>query len=69
MFAALDVDGTGTVDSQEFIAGVINTLNPGITSVIIEASFRRLDRWGEGVTRVWVGGCGACQCGWGAAGA
>jgi hypothetical protein len=62
VFAALDVDNTGTVDSQEFIAGVLNTLNPGITSVIIEASFRRMDRWvwdGEGA---WCG----CPCGvWG----
>lgn len=45
MFAALDVDNTGTVDAQEFFAGVLaSSLLPQAASNVLEASFQLLDR-------------------------
>jgi hypothetical protein len=46
LFTALDVDNTGSVDSQEFFAGVLQAaLLPQQTHTVLEASFKLLDRW------------------------
>lgn len=46
LFAALDVDNTGSVDAQEFFAGVLQAaLLPQQTHTVLEASFKLLDRW------------------------
>lgn len=46
LFAALDVDDTGSVDCQEFFAGVLQVaLQPHQTLHLLEASFKSLDRW------------------------
>jgi hypothetical protein len=48
LFDALDVDNTGSVDSQEFFAGVLQAaLLPQQTHTVLEASFKLLDRWVE----------------------
>lgn len=45
LFAALDVDNTGSVDAQEFFAGVLQVaLQPHQTRNVLEASFKSLDR-------------------------
>lgn len=45
VFAALDVDNTGSVDAQEFFAGVLQAaLQPQATHNVLEASFKLLDR-------------------------
>lgn len=45
LFDALDVDNTGSVDSQEFFAGVLQAaLLPHQTHTVLEASFKLLDR-------------------------
>lgn len=45
LFDALDVDNTGSVDSQEFFAGVLQAaLLPQQTHTVLEASFKLLDR-------------------------
>jgi hypothetical protein len=46
LFTALDVDNTGSVDAQEFFAGVLQVaLQPHQTRTLLEASFKSLDRW------------------------
>lgn len=56
LFSALDVDNTGSVDAQEFFAGVLQAvLLPQQTHTVLEASFNLLDRWGAcGVRDVCV---------------
>jgi Ca2+-binding EF-hand superfamily protein len=45
LFTALDVDNTGSVDAQEFFAGVLQVaLQPHQTHTLLEASFKSLDR-------------------------
>jgi hypothetical protein len=52
LFTALDVDNTGSVDAQEFFAGVLQVaLQPHQTHTLLEASFKSLDRW-IGILRV-----------------
>ncbi|KAF8057730.1 CPK24 [Scenedesmus sp. PABB004] len=49
VFEALDVDNTGTVDAQEFIAGVLQVaLAPAKASSLLESSFHALDREHKG---------------------
>jgi hypothetical protein len=49
LFTALDVDNTGSVDAQEFFAGVLQVaLQPHQTHTLLEASFKSLDRWVAG---------------------
>lgn len=46
LFTALDVDNTGSVDAQEFFAGVLQAvLLPQQTHTVLEASFKLLDRY------------------------
>lgn len=48
LFSALDVDETGSVDFQEFFAGVLQVaLKPSHTLDLLEASFKSLDRSGH----------------------
>lgn len=45
LFAALDVDRTGCVDAQEFLAGVFGAVvSPDAERNALAASFRHLDR-------------------------
>jgi Ca2+-binding EF-hand superfamily protein len=45
LFAALDVDNTGSVDAQEFFAGVLQAaLQPQQAHLLMEESFKTLDR-------------------------
>lgn len=49
LFTALDVDNTGSVDAQEFFAGVLQVaLQPHQTRTLLEASFKSLDRASKG---------------------
>ncbi|WIA16237.1 hypothetical protein OEZ85_012948 [Tetradesmus obliquus] len=49
LFTALDVDNTGSVDAQEFFAGVLQVaLQPHQTRTLLEASFKLLDRASKG---------------------
>jgi Ca2+-binding EF-hand superfamily protein len=46
LFEALDVDKTGSVDAQEFFAGVLQAaLQPQQAHTVLETSFKLLDRW------------------------
>lgn len=60
LFDALDVDNTGSVDSQEFFAGVLQAaLLPHQTHTVLEASFKLLDRCCgvEGLLRLLLLSC------------
>lgn len=55
LFAALDVDNTGSVDAQEFFAGVLQAaLLPQQTHTVLEASFKLLDRWAGIECIFWI---------------
>lgn len=48
VFLALDVDGTGDVDVSEFFAALLSTVDPKHRDVLVEKSFKDLDRSGKG---------------------
>jgi calcium-dependent protein kinase len=44
VFAALDTDGTGSIELKEFFAGLLHTMDAELQATLAKKSFTDLDR-------------------------